>query len=235
VKLKCAILVLAGCLVLAGVSAAVAQDSTPLDSTATGAADSTATSAADSAAAATPAVTPAATPVTTTAATAPVKPVSSKPALRDRIYFGGSVVFSVGGDVTHIGVYPMIGYKLRPKVSVGAELGYEHVSYDNFNQSADNYGGSVFTRYRVIPAMYLHAEYQMVNYEVFTSSPSVAVPQATSDREWVPFLLVGGGVGKPVGQRMWAYVEVLFDVLQDNNSPYDDWEPFISVGVNVGF
>jgi hypothetical protein len=33
----------------------------------------------------------------------------------------------------------------------------------------------------------------------------------------------------------WAYVEVLFDVLQDNNSPYDDWEPFVSVGVGVGF
>lgn len=227
-KLICAILVLAGCLILAGVSAAVAQDSTPLDSTATSAADSTAASAADSAAAAAPAATPAATPVTTTVATAPATPVSTKPPLRDRIYFGGSVVFSVGGDVTHIGVYPMIGYKLRPKVSVGAELGYEHVSYDNFNQSADNYGGSVFTRYRVIPAMYLHAEYQMVNYEVFTSS-------TTSDREWVPFLLLGGGVGKPVGQRMWAYVEVLFDVLRDNNSPYEDWDPFISVGVSVGF
>ena len=137
-------------------------------------------------------------------------------------------MFSLGGDVSRIGVYPMIGYKLRPKVSVGAEVGYEHVSYDNFNQSADNYGGSLFTRYRVIPAMYLHAEYQMVNYEVFTSA-------TTSDREWVPFLLLGGGLGKPVGQRMWAYVEVLFDVLQDNNSPYDDWEPFVSVGVSVGF
>lgn len=215
-KLKCAIVLLAGCLILAGVSAAIAQDSAPGDSTATSPADSAV------------AVPPAATPVTTTAAPPPVTPVSSKPPLRDRIYFGGSVVFSLGGDATHIGVYPMIGYKLTPKASVGAEVGYEHVSYDNFDQSADNYGGSVFTRYRVIPAMYLHAEYQMINYEVFTSS-------TTSDRDWVPFLLLGGGVGKPLGQRMWAYVEVLFDVLQDSHSPYDDWEPFISVGVSVGF
>jgi hypothetical protein len=29
--------------------------------------------------------------------------------------------------------------------------------------------------------------------------------------------------------------EVLFDVLQDSNSPYEDWAPFVSIGVGVGF
>ena len=163
--------------------------------------------------------------VTTPASPPPTQ--STKPPLRDRIYWGGSVVFSFG-DVTTIGVYPMVAYKLKPKWSVGLEAGYEHVSYDNFDQSADNYGGSVFTRYRLIPSMYLHAEYQMVNYELFTSA-------TTSEREWVPFLLLGGGLSKMVGARSWAYVEVLVDVLQDNNSPYDDWDPFVSVGVGVGF
>ena len=57
----------------------------------------------------------------------------------------------------------------------------------------------------------------------------------TSEREWVPFLLLGGGLSKMVGARSWAYVEVLVDVLQDDNSPYDDWDPFVSVGVGVGF
>jgi len=38
-----------------------------------------------------------------------------------------------------------------------------------------------------------------------------------------------------MGERTWAYAEVLVDVLQDNNSPYEDWEPVISVGVGVGF
>lgn len=153
---------------------------------------------------------------------------SSKPPLRDRIYFGGSVVFSMGGDVSTIGVYPMIAYKVRPKWSVGLEAGYEHVTFDDFDQSADNYGGSLFTRYRLIPRMYLHAEYQMINYEMFTSPVS-------SERDWVPFLLLGGGLSTMIAPRTWAYAEILFDVLQDNNSPYDDWEPFVSVGVGVGF
>ena len=144
-----------------------------------------------------------------------------------KVYYGGTVTLSFG-SVTRIGAYPMIGYKLTPKLSAGAEVGYEYVDYDNYNQSASNYGASVFTRYRVSPQLYAHAEYQGVNYEIFTG-PN------TSSRMWVPFLLVGGGVCKPVTATTTAYVEVLFDVLQDPNSPYAEWDPVVSVGVSVGF
>jgi hypothetical protein len=44
----------------------------------------------------------------------------------------------------------MIGYKIKPKWSAGLEVGYEHVSYDDIDQSADNYGGSLFTNYRIL-------------------------------------------------------------------------------------
>jgi hypothetical protein len=166
-----------------------------------------------------------ATPPPAAVVAAPV--ATSKPPLRDRIYYGGSVVFTFG-DVTRIGVYPMVAYKIRPKLSIGLEAGYEYVKYDDFDQSANNYGGSVFARYRLVPQLYAHAEYQLINYEIFTSP-------TTSTREWIPYLLVGGGLAKHMGQRTWAYVEVLFDLLQDEKSPYDDWEPFVSAGIGVGF
>ncbi len=167
-------------------------------------------------------------PVTTTAATTP--PPSAAPPSRplsERIYYGGSVILSFG-DVTRIGIYPMIAYKFTPKLSGGVEVGYEWLKFDNYDETANNYGGSVFGNYRVLPQLYAHAEYQMINYEIFTSA-------TTSDREWVPFLLVGGGFSKLMGRNTWAYVEVLFDVLNDDNSPYADGEPIISVGVGVGF
>ena len=118
--------------------------------------------------------------------------------------------------------------QVHAKLSLGVEVGYEWLKYDNFDETANNYGWSIFGNYRIIPALYAHAEYQMINYEIFTSP-------TTSDRQWVPFLLVGGGFSKLVGKNAWAYVEVLFDVLNDNNSPYEDGEPIISVGVGVGF
>jgi hypothetical protein len=204
-------------------SAAVAQvDSTAVDSTAV---DST---AADVDTTGTPAVTPPPTATQTTAAPVAVPPTSApRRKLRDRLYYGGSVIVSFG-DVTRIGIYPMIAYKLTPKLSAGVEAGYEWLKYDNFDETANNYGGSVFGRYRIVPQLYAHAEYQMVNYEIFTSP-------TTSEREWIPFLLVGGGFAKLIGSNTWAYVEVLFDVLQDDHSPYDSNEPFVSAGVGVGF
>ena len=56
-----------------------------------------------------------------------------------------------------------------------------------------------------------------------------------SERDWVPFLFLGGGYIQPLGDRTWLTVEILFDVLQDDKSPYEDWEPFLSIGVGVGF
>ncbi len=153
--------------------------------------------------------------------------VQSKPPLRERVYYGGSVIFSFG-DVTRIGVYPMIAYKFTPKLSLGMEVGYEWLKYDDIDQSGSNYGGSVFSIYRLLPQIYARAEYQLTNYEIFTSP-------TTSERDWVPFLLLGGGLSQQVGPGTWAYLEVLFDVLNDDHSPYDKNEPFISAGVSVGF
>ena len=43
------------------------------------------------------------------------------------------------------------------------------------------------------------------------------------------------GFVQPIGRNTVAYAEVLFDVLQDEKSPYKSGEPFFSIGVGVGF
>ena len=52
-------------------------------------------------------------------------------------------------------------------------------------------------------------------------TPLVGDPYAESERNWVPFLLLGGGFVQHVGPNASVYVEVLFDVLQNENSPYE--------------
>jgi hypothetical protein len=122
-------------------------------------------------------------------------------------------------------VEPLVGYKLTPKFSVGGQLRYEFVNDKGYAEdyTSHNYGASVFSRYRVVPQLYGHAEFAYMSYDY------------PLGRESVPFLLLGGGYSQPVGKAAWVYVEVLFDVLNDSNSPYDRWEPFIGVGVGVGF
>jgi hypothetical protein len=147
----------------------------------------------------------------------------------DKWYFGGSFAFTIG-TYTSIGIWPLAAYKITPKLSVGIQPGYEYLKYDDRwgSYETSNYGLRLFSRYRVIPQAYVHAEYAIINYGYPTS--------ATNDlREWVPFLFLGAGFSQKIGGNVYAYVQVLFDVLQNENSPYNSGEPFWTIGVSAGF
>jgi hypothetical protein len=147
----------------------------------------------------------------------------------NKMYFGGYVNASIG-SYTAIGVEPLVGYKLTRKLSVGGKLSYEYISDKRYDEdySASNYGFSLFSRIRVTQRLYAHTEYSAMNYKLFNETGG-------SDREWVPFLFLGGGLSQPISKNTWVTAEVLFDVLQNENSPYKSWEPFFSVGFGVGF
>jgi hypothetical protein len=153
-------------------------------------------------------------------------------------YYGGNIGFSFWGDYFYLGVYPLVGYKVTPQLSLGAKIGYAYISdnrYDPFPAlKTSNYGASVFTRYRIIPQLYAHAEFAYWSYENITSFNTVQNTYNT-ERFWVPYLLLGGGFSQNIGPNVWAFAEVLFDVINDENSPYKSGDPFISVGVGVGF
>jgi len=146
----------------------------------------------------------------------------------DKWYFGGSFTFTFG-SYTSIGIWPLVGYKVTPKLSFGLQPGYEYIKY-NYSNSPDyetsNYGLRLFGRFRVIPQAYVHAEFAEINYGTASSDES---------RFWVPFLFLGAGFSQNIGGNVYAYVQVLFDVLQNENSPYRSGEPFWTVGVSAGF
>lgn len=154
------------------------------------------------------------------------KPPKQKSSFASKLYYGGTIGLSFG-SYTRVGIYPLVGYKLTPKLSVGVKFAYEYISNSSNNETytSSNYGGSLFARYRIIPPLYVHVEYAQMSYEFYNND----------GREWVPFLLAGAGYSKSIGGKAWVNVEVLFDLLQDEKSPYNDWEPFFSVGVGVGF
>ena len=150
-------------------------------------------------------------------------------AWKDKIYFGGYVNFSLG-SYTMIGIEPMVGYKILPFLSLGLKLRYDYISDKRYTEeyNTSNYGGSLFMRLTSKRRIYLHAEYAGYNYELFDESGELG-------REWIPYLFLGGGYSQPLGGRTSLNAQVLFDVLQDDSSPYKRWEPFYSVGISVGF
>ena len=148
---------------------------------------------------------------------------------RQNVFYGGTLGFNFG-NYFRISVEPLIGYRVSPKFSVGVKFRYEHINDGRYSSDVtyNNYGGSIFGRYRVIPQIYFHAEPAYMSYQY-------SVSNYESEREWVPFLFLGGGYVQRVGSNVFLYAEVLFDVLQNDKSPYEDWDPFVSIGVSAGF
>jgi opacity protein-like surface antigen len=163
----------------------------------------------------------------------------NNPTGESKWYYGGTVGFNFWSDYFYLSLNPLVGYQVSPKFSVGGKLMYAYINdqrYEPFELTSHNYGAGIFTRFRPIYQIYLHAEFDYASYEDYTLyTPIVGEPYTESERNWVPFLLLGGGFVQRVGPNAAVYVEVLFDVLQDENSPYEDWDPIISIGGGVGF
>jgi hypothetical protein len=147
----------------------------------------------------------------------------------NKVYKGAYVNLSFG-KYTVIGIEPLIAFKLLPKLSVGAKISYEY--FKNKNQSptreGSNYGIGAFSRLRIAKRFYAHIEYSEMNYKLYDSN-------GDSNRRWVSFLYLGGGISLPMSKKVSLNVELLWDLLQEDNSPYNTVEPFINVGIVAGF
>lgn len=147
--------------------------------------------------------------------------------LRDRLYFGGNVGLYFG-TISSVSVEPFVGYKVdqQGKFSVGTGISYWYYKDSYYDIETNSYGYRIFSRYRVLQPVFLHAEWAQQNYEFYYIN-------GLTTREWVPMLLLGGGYVSG-GEGASFMVQVLWDVLQDPRSPYGG-SPIISVGVGFGF
>jgi len=165
-------------------------------------------------------------------AKAPKAPKKAKSPLMKRLYFGGTFGATFG-TYSSVRINPLIGYKITPKLSAGVTFTYEYFKNKYYSQdlTSNNYGGSLFARFRIIPAIYVHAEYALISYENYYQD----LDQIYSVREPVPFLFLGGGYSQRLAGNSWLNFQILFDVLQNEKSPYSSNQPFYSLGVGVGF
>jgi hypothetical protein len=158
------------------------------------------------------------------------KVLPTEPIKVSKFYWGGYLNLTFG-SYTAIGVEPLIAYKITPKLSTGAIVSYEFIKdnrYSGYTYKESNYGASIFTRFRLIPQIYLHAEFSEMKYNTHQTN-------GYQTSYWVPFLLLGGGFSQQISENSWFNTQILFDVIQNEHSPYGSGVPFFSVGFGVGF
>lgn len=141
------------------------------------------------------------------------------------MFYGGNIYLSFGSNGTSIGASPLVGWQLTRALGVG--VGVTYIYYHKDDYTSHSYGGRVMTRYNVIPQAYAKAEFSYLWY-----SQTYKDFEATTFG--VPYLFLGGGYRQRISATTFLEFEIMFDVLQDKNSQYGNWEPVYAVGVSVG-
>ena len=150
---------------------------------------------------------------------------------KDRLVLGGNAGFNVNNGIMVIEAAPLVGYRVTDRFTAGTQISY---TYYRFKTSPSNvfttsfYSGSVFTRYFPLDQLFLHQEFERLNLEYWDNT---GMPPGYT-RGWISRWLVGAGYRQPIGERSALMFMVLWDVIDDDLSPYTN--PIIRGGLVFG-
>lgn len=147
----------------------------------------------------------------------------------NRWFTGGMLGGGWSSNSAYVEISPIIGYKVTPQFHAGSRITYIYSSYtnpfDGLKYQAHNYGGSLFSRYVFFDFLFAHAEYELLSIKHYYFSPA-------GERRFVNSLFLGGGLFQSMGGRGFATVSILYNVLEDEFSPYNN--PLIRIGFGIG-
>jgi len=151
-----------------------------------------------------------------------------------RLYIGGGLGFGISSYSTSLMVAPVVGYRLSPSFDIGTRLNYTYYRYNDapLKYSTNNFGLAGFARYYLFffNDLFLHAEYEALNYEEVYLTYNYEVDH--KERVWISSMFVGGGYRQWIGNNAFVGITVLWNLLDNIDSPYNN--PIFRIGVGVG-
>lgn len=145
---------------------------------------------------------------------------------KSKIYFGGNLGNFMFGSVTSIDISPIVGYRFTEKFSLGLGISYQYFNSISYNINTSIYGGRILGDYIINEYIILHSEFEELSYE--TKYYDITNQYFNQSRFWVPALYVGGGLKQQLGEHSYAYVMVLFNIL-DSSLPHVS-NPILRIG-----
>jgi hypothetical protein len=158
-----------------------------------------------------------------------------------RLVLGGSLGM-VFGDYTNVDISPLVGYRFSDYIAAGVNINAQYGQYKlwNYDQVAQRdkytiFGGGIWGRVYPLPMVFIHIQPEY-NFVTQNSTYYLAnnEKQTYKTNYGVPSLLVGAGYTQSVGGRVGIGISILYDVIQDNRSPYNN-SLIYRVGAGLGF
>ena len=145
---------------------------------------------------------------------------------KENLFAGGSISFGFGDNFFQIGGNPMIGYSLTKWADVGLGLTYAYSSqkdyyYSNAQLQEHLYGGGPFVRLHPVRFLFAHGQLEH-NFISFKAKPFNGGETYKENYSATSFLVGAGySTGRHPGSGgAWGYFSILWDVMDDANSPY---------------
>ncbi|MBL7857928.1 MAG: hypothetical protein JNM57_09575 [Cyclobacteriaceae bacterium] len=161
--------------------------------------------------------------------------MDEKPSFKDRVFTGGGFGLSFSNYSDFFSVSPIIGYKLTDKLATGLMFQYRYTKYKTISPpvTANDFGVSPFLRYNFYGPLFLHAEYEYLNYQIVYSN-------GEKSRLGFNSFMAGGGLFQPIGRNAGLYIVALYNFSYKSPSASNYYYPYNSpmvlrVGITAGF
>lgn len=137
---------------------------------------------------------------------------SPSPSFYERLTLGGNFGLRFG-NVTFIDISPTVGYRFTDRFTAGPGITYRYLKFRGYDATSI-YGYRAFARHTIGRQFFAQTEFENLYANYVTLDRRL-------ERDWVPGLLVGGGLYQPIGRRSGVFISALYNVLFDNiRSPY---------------
>jgi len=160
--------------------------------------------------------------------------LAEKPSFKDKVFFGGGFGLSFSSNYDYFSLSPIIGYRVNQRLATGVNIIFRYTNYKYVtpNVSTNDYGLSPFLRFQLYGPLFLHAEYEYLNYQYITYT-------GETFRQNYNSFLAGGGFFQPMGRNAGFFATILYNFSYRTPGP-NDYYPYssplvIRAGITAGF
>jgi len=145
--------------------------------------------------------------------------------LSDKIYAGGNMSFNIYDSWILFEAAPFVGHKVTSEFSLGTGIKYIYIGNPQLDIKQSYYGGNIFSRYKFTNNFMAHVEFEVLR--VYELNP---IKLNLFERTNASMFNLGAAYSSALGSNGSVQIMLLYDLINDYNSPYRSYYIFGSNG-----